>query len=317
MRTIATLAALLILAVSCARPPAPTVEPNAVAPDAEAPMDGAAAGSQLALGTPDCPPVLGADDPDPFGQGTDPALAGEWVGAASQFVEGDLADRTGGLYLDQDAGELVVIAVGPDPDATVDEVRAAVPDEHRDRVVCRHGAWTTSQLQRILEVAVGAVDGPSSGGVDTVRNRVTFALETGDPEQVRTAVADELGLDASAALVVEVPPCAEEVGEVPDGATALPGGGSTCQGMDALATGTLVGDVATGCLALGTGDLEEPLAWPRGWYVTADGVVHDHRGEPRASLGDEVALGGGFVPIEDDGGCGFDGAFLVSSLDPA
>ncbi len=311
MRAVTTIAVLLVLVASCAQPPAPTIEPSAGGPE------GGAAGSQAALGTPDCPPVLGVDDPDPFGQGADPALSGEWVGSASQLVDGDLADRTGGLYLDQDAGELVVIAVGADPEATVDEVRARVPDEHRDRVTCRHGAWTTAQLQRILEVAMAAGDGPFSGGVDTVRNRVTVDLETGDPEQLRTAVSDELGLDAAAALAVEVPPCAEEVGEVPDGATALPGGGSTCHGMDALATGTLVGDVGSGCLALGTGDLEEPLAWPRGWYVTEDGVVHDHRGEARASLGDEVALGGGHVPIEDDGGCGYDAAFLVSSLDPA
>jgi hypothetical protein len=312
VRTIATLTLALFLLAGCAGTPAPTVEPGTGPPEGDA-----AASSQAALGTPDCPPVLGAEDPDPFGQGADPELSGDWVGAANELVEGDLADRTGGLYLDQDAGVVVVVAVGPDPDATVDEVRASVPEEHHDRVVCRHGAWSTAQLREILDVATSAGEGPLSGGIDTVRNHVTVDLETGEPEQLRAAVADELGHAAAAALLVEVPPCAEEVGEVPEGATPLPGDGSTCHGMDALATGTLVGDVATGCLALGTGDLEEPLAWPRGWYVTGDGVVHDHRGEPRAELGDEVALGGGHVPIEDDGGCGYEGAFLVSSVEPA
>lgn len=273
--------------------------------------------SSLELGTPECPPVLGADDPDPFGKGRQHPDLGEWTNEVAEAFESDHGDRSAGLYLDQEAGEVVILVVGPDPEAVLDDVRATVPDEHAAQVSCRHAAWTEAQLREIQRVAHEAIEGPASSGVDTVRNRVLVDLEVGDPEAIRSVVAGELGADAAAALEVVVPACAE-VAEVPADATPLPGDGSTCSGMDALAAGVLIGDPATGCLALEGDPQDVPLAFPRGWYLTADGNVHDHQGEVRARLGDHVEAGGGHVPVDDDdGGCGWDdGAFLVNSLTP-
>jgi hypothetical protein len=274
------------------------------------------AGVQRALGAPGCPAVVGADDPDPFGV-DHPTLAGDWFRPLAEAVDSGERARTGGLYLDQHAGQVVVVATGDDPAATVDELRGLVPEPHRDAVACRHGAWSQDDLEAVLATAVAATDGPTSAGIDTVRNRVEVQLETGDPADLRAAVAGEHGPDAAAALAIDVPDCAEVIADPPAGAVELPGEGSTCSGMDALAEGVLGGDPATGCLVLEHGDGVAPTAllFPRGYTVTSDGVVHDNLGAVWAELGEEVAVGGGGVPVDDgDDPCdaGELGAFLLS-----
>lgn len=270
-----------------------------------------------------CREPLGPDDPHPIGQadGEHEVFAGaDWFGGLVEQVQTGRVDGASGIWLDQQAGELVVMVTADDPQRVLDELRAQVDDEHADRVVCMRATYGEDELrdlqQRVHE-AVSAAGILASSSVDTVRDRVKLSHE-GDPEEVVAALGE---LADHPALVVTRPECADVV-ELPPDAVPLPGDGSTCGGMDALLTGTLAGEPAEGCLWVeGDGSDRVTIAWPRGWYVMPDGTVHDNRGQPRAQVGDEIAAGGGHVGGEgattaDPCGPG-GGDFLLNSLEPA
>lgn len=271
-----------------------------------------------------CRPALAPDEESPIGRadGEHPEFVGEdWWSAVVERVQTGQVEQAGGVWLDQQAGELVVMVTADDPRPVLDDLRARVDAGHADRVVCMAATHTEAELrdlQRQVGDRLAEVGVPASSSVDTVRNRVEVSHE-GDPAEVAAALG---GLADHPALTVARPPCADVVEPAAD-AVLLPGGGSTCGGMEALLTGTLVGDVGTGCLWVEPEDGEErhAIVWPRGWWVTPDGVVHDHHGQPRARVGEVVNAAGGNVP-----GAGLslpeacrpgDGAFLLNALDPA
>ncbi|MFA9445671.1 hypothetical protein [Egicoccus sp. AB-alg6-2] len=269
-----------------------------------------------------CRPPLTGDDPNPLTEasGQHERFAGEdWVEPVMQAAMRDHADEYAGLWLDQAAGELVVMLAADDPVAVLEDLRTHT--EHPDALVCMRATYTEAELASLLDEAYRALQAegsPVSGHVDTLRNRVELQYE-GD----LTAVDDVLGdLADHPALRVVRPECAETV-KLPDGATALPGGGSTCSMMQALLSGTLAGDPATGCLWIEAADgARFDVLWPRGWYVTADGVVHDHHGEPRAVVGDDVEAGGGHSPtaaeaLPETCLAGSQDAFVLGSLESA
>lgn len=267
---------------------------------------------------PACRPALGRDDPHPILDGlggAHPDLAGidTTLDALQQAVETDLADVSGGLWLDQAEGEIVVMLTGGDRGAVLAELRERV--DHPDLVVCMDATFTEAELMELLMAVNDAASGPFSTGIDTVLNRITASIET-DADAVVAALEASLSDRELAAVDLEVPPCAE-VEPIPDGGVALPGGGSTCDGMDALLSGTLVGDEQ--CVWVDAPEGEIGVAWPRGWWIDADGAVHDHRGARLASIGDRVDLGGGFLPATTEEMCGpgTDGVWLVASLRPA
>lgn len=303
---VATLAALLLSACG-----GPSVSPIGEDPDdtaAGGPVDG-------------CRPALNDEDPDPFagaGGGQHPSLAGDWVGRVAEEVQTRHTDVLGGLWLDNDAGELVIMVPGTEGREVFEQLRQEAPEP--DRVVCMEATYTEDELRELQEQVferIGDAGMVAGGGTDTVRNRVFVDVET-DLDEARSQLGD---LADHAALLLRVPDCAEVV-PPPEGATLLPGGGSTCGGMDALFTGTLAGDGPSGC-AWFESDAGEPTAvlWPRGWSITEDGTIYDHHGEERARVGDRVDSGGGHVPLpEGQRACGMggdEGAWLVNSLERA
>lgn len=269
-----------------------------------------------------CRPPLDEEAPHPIGGsgGPHPALAdGEWFAPIAEQLATGQVDGTAGLWLDQDAGEVVVMITADDASSVLAQLRVEVDAEHAERITCMRAEHTMAELEDLQqEVTERLADlGAYSSGIDTVRNRVEVSHES-DP----AAVAERLGdLVDHPALQVSRPDCADVVAP-PTDAIMLPGDGSTCSGMDALLTGTLVGDPETGCLFVeAESDQRVAIAWPRGWWLMPDGTVHDHRGVQRARIGETVNAGGGHVP--DAAGtlpevCRADGdAFLLSSLDPA
>jgi len=310
MRTARHLGIALLLGavlVGCGQTPTPTVEPGA-APDGEGTADGGDG----------CRPPL-ADGEDPFGgggdwdSGADAPLGEDAVAAVLAAAYDDHADTFAGLWLDTRSNEVVVMLAGDDRGAVLDDLRRHA--DHPDAVVCMEADHTEAELDDLANEAFTALQAsgaPVSGGTDMVHNRVTIDFE-GDAEQARDLLGD---LADHPALVVTQPDCAE-IGPVPDDAVALPGDSSTCMSMHALITGTLIGDAATGCLWLEAGDGRVDIAWPRGWYVTGEGVVHDHHGQARATIGDEVSGGGGHVPDAAPETCrdpDGDGSAFVSSV---
>jgi hypothetical protein len=278
----------------------------------------AAGAGESALAEPACRPALGPDDPHPIldgGGGSHPDLAGieTTLDVLQQAVETDLSDVSGGLWLDQAEGEIVVMLTGDDRGAVLADLRERV--DHPDLVVCMDATFTEAELMALQRTVHEAASGPSSTGIDTVLNRITASIET-DADAVVAALEASLSDRELAAVDLEVPPCAE-VEPIPDGGIALPGGGSTCDGMAALLSGTLVGDEQ--CAWVDAPEGEIGVAWPRGWWIDADGAVHDHHGVHLASIGDRVDLGGGFLPATSEEMCGpdADGVWLVASLDPA
>ena len=267
-----------------------------------------------------CRPPLGEDDPHPIqdsgGGGQHPALAGDWVQSIAEEVQTEHVDVLGGLWLDNDAGELVIMVPGTDGREVFERLRAEAPEP--ERVVCMEAAATATELEELQQEAFARLSDAGanmSGGTDVVRSVVEVMFE-GDPEVARDALGD-LADDPRVRLTV--PPCAE-IEPTPEGAVDLAGDGSNCQGMDALFIGTLAGDPASGC-AWFEDDQGQPqtVLWPRGWSITEDGTILDHRGEPRASLGDEIESGGGHTALpEGQRACGMggDGAWVVSSLTP-
>ncbi len=296
-RTALFLLATIVLA-ACG---SPSVEPSAGAPGGG------------------CRPPLGEDDPHPIGGGAGgnhPAFGDlAWLEPVQTALQTTHADVTAGLWLDQRTGEVVVMLVGDDQGVALAELRELVDDAGGDPtvLVCMEAAYTEAELLDIQHRLTTLSTGPSTSGIDTVRNRVEVLVET-DGELVRERIEASFDDRERAAIRMDVPDCAEIV-PLPDGATALPGGGSTCSGMDALFEGTLV--VEDGCAWFETDQETTAVAWPRGWYVDEAGTVHDHHGRARASGGDPVSSGGGFVPVQDDAACGpvEDGAWLVSSLE--
>jgi hypothetical protein len=291
-------------------------------PEVQGTMPSASSEPSSATASGPCRPPLGPDEESPLGQadGQHPAFAeGDWWGRVGERVQPGGLEGTAGMWLDQVAGELVVMITADDPQPILDELRELAGPDHADRVVCMVATHSEAELRdlqrqahdRLMELGV-----PASSSVDTVRNRVEVSHE-GAPDEVEDALGD---LADHPALTVARPACADVV-EPPADAVLLPGGGSTCGGMDALLTGTLVGEPDTGCLWVESegGGEREAIAWPRGWWVTPDGVVHDHRGEPRARVGEVVNAGGGHVPDADlpDACRVGDGAFLLNALDPA
>lgn len=310
MRIRRGLLATVVLGLVLAACGGPSMGPLAEDPDGTA-AGGAADG---------CRPPLTDDDPDPLagGGGQHPALTGSWVGEIAAEVQTEHRDVLGGVWLDNDAGELVIMVPGTEGRDEFERLRADAPEP--ERVVCMEAAYTEAELSELQEqvfAALGEADLPASGGIDTVRNRVAVDIE-GDIDEARQALGD---LADHPAVALRVPECAEVV-PPPEGAQPLPGNGSNCQGMQALFTGTLVGDPASGC-AWFEDPQGQPLTvvWPRGWSITEDGTILDHRGRPRASIGDEIESGGGNVPLQEgQRACGIggeDGAWAVSSLSPA
>lgn len=304
-------AAVGLLAAACGGPSAPSVDPLASEPDETAaggPFDG-------------CRPALTDDDPHPFDapvEGNHPAFSGEdWIGPVAQEVNGRHADVLGGLWLDQAAGEVVVMVPSGVGREVFEDLRASAAQP--ERVVCMEAAYTASELETLLHSVTERLAGlgPASGGIDTIRNQVSLDIE-GDLDEARAALGD---LADHAALRLSVPACAEVL-PPPDGAVLLHGGGSTCGGMDALAIATLAGDPATGCVWFEGEDGQlTNVIWPRGWWISPDGEVHDHRGELRARLGDEVEAGGGHVDAASSlpEACRVaegEGAWVLSSLAP-
>lgn len=293
-----------LAAVACG---GPSVAPIGDTPDdtsAGGPVDG-------------CRPPLGEDDPHPLedgGNGDDPALAGEWVDELAAAIHTQHTDVLGGLWLDQDAGEVVIMVPSTDGRAVFERLRADVP--RPERVVCMAATHTEDDLRSLQEQVTERLHGSAafSTSVDTIRNRVDVGFE-GDAEAARASLGD---LADHEAVVVTVPDCAA-VSPPPEGATPLPGGGSNCSGMEALLTGTLVGDPSAGCAWI-EDEAGQPTAvvWPRGWSLTHDGTVLDHRGEARASIGDRVESAGGHVPLPEGervcGTGGDDGAWAVGDL---
>lgn len=278
--------------------------------------DGTAAGGAVD----GCRPPLADDDPDPLagGGGQDPALTGPWVGEIAAEVRTEHRDVLGGVWLDDEAGELVIMVPGTEGRDEFERLRADAPEP--ERVVCMEATYTgaeLSELQQQVFDRIGEAGLPAGGGIDTIRNRILVDVE-GDPDEARDALGE---LTDHSAVELRVPACAEVV-PPPEGARPLPGNGSTCHGMDALFTGTLVGDPASGCAWFEDAQ-GQPLTvvWPRGWSITGDGTVLDHHGEPRASIGDAIESGGGNVPLpEGQRACGMggeDGAWAVSSLSTA
>ncbi|MFA9429219.1 hypothetical protein [Egicoccus sp. AB-alg2] len=268
-----------------------------------------------------CRPPLTDDDPDPLaGGGQHDVFAGEnWVEPVMQAALRDHADTFAGLWLDQHAGEVVVMLTGDDPGPVLEALRTHA--DHPEALVCMHAEHTEADLDHLANEAFTALQAGGSvvsGGTDLVRNRVVLEYE-GDPEEARELLGE---LADHPALLVRQPACAE-VEPVPDDAVALPGDGSTCVAMDALASGTLTGDAGAGCLWLEHDGTRTDVVWPRAWYVTSDGVVHDHHGQARAAIGDEVGAGGGNAgpdggdALPDD--CREPGAnvWVLGSLDPA
>lgn len=284
--------------------------------------DPAATGDATATGQQVCREPLGPEDPHPIGTANGPhdALAGDWFEPVGEQLRGEHADETGGMWLDQQEGEVVVMVTADDARRVLDELRAVVDDEHADRVVCMSAGHTEAELEQLQGEAfdrLADAGRPASGGIDTVRNAVTVEWE-GDLDEAEAALGD---LADHPALVVTRPACAD-VAPLPDDAIALPGDGSTCGGMDALLTGTLGGDVEAGCLWIENEGHRIAIAWPRGWWVSPDGVVHDHHGVARAQVGDEVAAGGGSIPdvrerLPEACRIGEGEAFLLNALDPA
>ncbi len=316
-RATTALVGVTLLIAGCAPTQSPETGTDAARPDdARETSDATTQPSSASrgMGTATCPPVLEPDDPDPYEGRAHPRLRGGWYAEAFEAARTRFGDRFGGSYRDQDAGEAVVVLVGDEPGDVLDELRERAPDDRAERLTCRHGTVAKHELDEVAEFAkeIGeTADDPSTAVVDEVRNRVEMRVEAGDPDLVRDQVEQELGAQAAAAIDVEVPDCAR-TGEPPEDATRLPGRGSNCSAMEALLTddGELMGDAATGCLEVA----DTPLAFPLGWTITVSGTVHDQLGRPVADLGDQVSVGGGHVPVEDDGGCGFEEAFMVGEF---
>ncbi|MBW3658302.1 MAG: hypothetical protein KY457_06665 [Actinobacteria bacterium] len=269
-----------------------------------------------------CRRALPDDDPHPIrdgaGTGQDPALTGAWVEEIAAEVQTAHTDVLGGLWLDHDAGELVIMVPGTEGRDEFERLRAEAPEP--ERVVCMEATHTEDELrdlQHQVSERLTPNGRPLVSGTDVVTNRLRVEYE-GDLAEAEEALGELAGHPG---LELQVPACAEVV-PLPDGAQPLPGGGSTCQSMEALFTGTLVGDPAAGC-AWFEDQQGQPttVLWPRGWSLTEDGTVLDHRGEPRARLGDAIASGGGNVPLQEGqracGTGGEDGAWAVGTLEAA
>lgn len=242
----------------------------------------------------------------------------DWWTAVSEAVNTEYTDETGGAWLDQEAGEFVVMVDADDANRVLKELRALVDDEHAQHVTCMQAEYTTDELGAVQQQAMerlGEVGGSFTSGTDAVRNRVEVEVE-GDVDEAREALGD---LADHPALSLQRPVCADVV-PPPHDAVPLPGDGSTCMGMDALTVGTLVGDVERGCLWFERDEgRRTAIVWPRGWWLAPDGTVHDHRGNPRAQVGDAVEAGGGSVPAAAENlpqACRGDGeAWVLSSLE--
>ncbi len=70
-------------------------------------------------------------------------------------------------------------------------------------------------------------------------------------------------------------------------------------GMDALMSGVVVRTDA-GCLALGPGESPQPVLWPHGSTLSADGTSVEVPGFGAVAVGDEVWSGGGSVTAGRD-----------------
>lgn len=268
-----------------------------------------------------CRDPLGPDDPHPLdvADGEHEVFAGaDWHLGVVELVQTGRVDGASGIWLDQQAGEVVVMVTAADPGRVLEQLRAEVDDDHADRVVCMLATYGEDELRDLQRRAHDALQDAgiiASSSVDTVRNRVEVSHE-GDPDEAAAALGE---LAEHPALTLTRPDCADVVPPPPE-AVLLPGGGSTCSGMDALLSGTLAGEPAEGCLWIEHEGGRTTIAWPRGWSVLPDGTVLDHRGEARATVGDEVDAGGGHVGGEGEASedpCGPDGGeFLLSSLTP-
>lgn len=293
------------------------IDPIGEGPGSARASDGTAAGDAMD----GCRPALAGDDPHPFddaGGSQHAALNGNWVNDVAQQVHTRHVDVLAGLWLDNAAGELVVMVPGTEGREAFERLRADAPEP--DRVVCMEATYTQAELEELQQEAfqrISAAGLVAGGGVDTIRNRVDIAVEDG-----LDAARDVLGdLADHPALHLEFPACAE-VDPPPEGAVPLPGGGSNCDRMDALFTGTLRADHELGCAWLvGPSGDPQTVVWPRGWSLTEDGTVLDHRGEPKARAGEAVESGGGHSQLPDDypDACrvGGEGGWVLGSLAPA
>jgi hypothetical protein len=316
MRTRATaLAGLAAVVLSACGGAA--IDPIGEGPGSARASDGTAAGGAVD----GCRPALTDDDPHPFdnaGGGQHAALNGNWVNDVAQQVHTRHVDVLAGLWLDNAAGELVVMVPGTEGREAFERLRADAPEP--DRVVCMESTYTQAELEELQQEAFQRIAGArlvAGGGVDTIRNRVDIGVEDG-LDAARDALGD---LADHAALHLEFPGCAEVL-PPPEGAVVLPGGGSNCDAMDALFTGTLRADHELGCAWLeGPDGGLQTVLWPRGWSLTEDGTILDHRGQPQARAGDRVDSGGGHRSLGDSypDACrvGGEGGWVLGSLAPA
>lgn len=273
-----TLSAMLALAatfmVACSSQPAPSSQGDA---------DGV------------CRPPLTEDEARPIGSADGEhevfRSGREWWNVIARALADEHTEDTAGMWLDQEAGEAVVMITADDPEPILEDLRANVDDEYTDRVVCMRAEHTLAELTDLQARASAHLEDfevPGTRSIDTVRNRVVVEYET-DLDEAEDALGE---LADHPAVHVTRPACAE-IAELPPDAVPLPGGGSTCTGMDALIEGELAGDLDGGCLWLEHEQSKTAILWPRGWWVSPDGVVHDHRGKARAELGEDVLAGGG------------------------
>lgn len=156
------------------------------------------------------------------------------------------------------AGEVVVMLTPPEPGADglagadehaiLEDFRDGSP--HPEAIVRMQAAYTHAELLDLTDRAIRLLDGPLSGGPDTIRNRVRIEVET-DPAQAREALGE---LADHPALELSVPEYAEVL-PPPEAAVSPRGTGSNCGGMLALGTGTLSGGHVGGAgdEACGTG----------------------------------------------------------------
>ncbi len=263
------------------------------------------------------------------GSGNPPDDATE---AVHRIAAGRHSDRFAGMWWDAANQVMTVWFTGTD----LDQVAAEIDSEVSMPVCVQGGAGhTEAELGEIQSALLELVDAEllavGSISTDVVRNRVEVSSELYDAP-TREAVTGAFGDAVVVHAFIEVLDGSVDV--LPDPVPAVEGnlmlvtqrhrGGG---GMAALGRYELRYDPELDCLYLpgdedgnegepGTGGRTLPV-WPFGYTATSDPVtVYDYDGVVRATEGDLIESGGGFVPVEfvdASDSCGATGAWIMSS----
>jgi hypothetical protein len=242
------------------------------------------------------------------------------------------SDRFAGMWWDAENRVMTVWFTGTD----LEQIEAEV-DSEVSMSVCVHGGagHSEAELREIQSALLELVDpellAVGSFSTDVVRNRVEMSSELYDAP-TRQAVTGAFGDAVVVHAFIEV--LDGPVGLLPDPIPAVQGdlelltqqhrGGG---GMAALGRFELRYDPDLDCLYFpgdeesnggepGTGGRTLPV-WPFGYTATSDPVtVYDYDGVVRATEGDLIESGGGFVSVEfidASESCGATGAWIMSS----